>query len=86
MRERLLGGPGVRYGPDVRYALGVISAATAARLRKANDIRNDLDHAYPPQSWHAVHDAANVVLAELDDFLRRFREWAVQSGILPPAG
>ncbi|MGH2970066.1 MAG: hypothetical protein ACRDK0_13530 [Solirubrobacteraceae bacterium] len=67
-------------------SLGVISAATAARLREAKDTRNDLDHAYPPQSWHAVHDAASVVLGELDDYLRRFREWAVQSGILPPAG
>ncbi|MGH2948640.1 MAG: hypothetical protein ACRDPC_20685 [Solirubrobacteraceae bacterium] len=66
--------------------LGVMSAATAARLREAKDTRNDLDHAYPPQSWRALHDAANVVVDELDDHLTRFRGWAVQSGILPRAG
>ena len=64
-------------------ALGVISAATSARLREVKDTRNDLDHAYPPQSWRLVHVAASVVLDELDDYLARFRDWTVQSGILP---
>jgi len=79
--ERTLGRPWERLA-----VLGVISATAAARLREAKDTRNDLDHAYPPQSWRAVHDAANVVVDELDDYLRRFREWAVRSDILPPAG
>jgi hypothetical protein len=66
-------------------ALGVLSAGAAARLREAKDTRNELDHAYPPQSWHAVHDAADVVLGELDGYLTRFRDWAVRRGILPAA-
>ncbi len=78
--ERTQGRPWQRLS-----VLGAISTTTAARLREAKDTRNDLDHAYPPQSWRALHDAANVVLDELDDDLRRFRAWAVQSGVLPPA-
>lgn len=64
--------------------LRVISAAAAARLREIKDTRNDLGHAYPPQSWRAVHDAANMTLRELDGYLSRYGDWATRTGILPP--
>jgi hypothetical protein len=65
--------------------LGVIARSSAERLRAVKDTRDDLSHAYPPESWRALHAAANVVLAELDGYVARLRDWAVDSDIIPPA-
>jgi hypothetical protein len=66
-------------------ALDIISSAAAARLLEAKETRNDLGHAYPPQMWRGLYKAVNIVLGELDGYLMSYRDWAVQTGILPPA-
>lgn len=47
------------------------------------DLRNELDHAYPPAAWHALHEGVVVLLEELDRYVDRFAEWASREGILP---
>lgn len=65
--------------------LGVITQSSAERLHEARDTRNELGHAYPPESWRALHAAVNIVLGELDGFIAHLHDWAVQNRILPPA-
>ena len=65
--------------------LGVITQPSAERLHTAKDTRDELGHAYPPQSWRALHAAVNIVLGELDDYLARLHGWTVEHRILPPA-
>jgi hypothetical protein len=65
--------------------LGVITQPSAERLREAKDTRNGLGHAYPPESWRALHAAVNIVLAELDGYIAHLHAWAVQENVLPPA-
>jgi len=67
-----------------RADLKAISQATAHRLREAKDARNELAHLYPPNSYRVLHDATHIVLSELDDYVTRVSDWAVQNGILPP--
>jgi len=64
--------------------IGVITQASSERLREAKDTRDELAHAYPPQSWSALRDAVDVTLGELDDYVVRLRDWAIQNRILPP--
>lgn len=63
--------------------LGVISAAAAARLQNVKEMRNELAHAYPPTSWHALHRAVETLLAELDRYKVRVADWLEEAGILP---
>lgn len=65
--------------------LGVISRPTSERLREAKDVRDDLAHAYPPQSYAALHDATSVVISELDSFVACVTAWAVRERVLPDA-
>lgn len=71
-------------GPWERLAqLGVIHQTTVNRLREAKDARNDLAHAYPPESYRALLDAARTVLNELDAYTTAVSDWAAEKGILP---
>lgn len=63
--------------------LGVIAQSAADRLREAKDARNDLAHAYPLESYRALYDASNVVLALLDSYVTQVSDWAIRTGILP---
>lgn len=73
-------------GPWQRLAdLEVITRSSADRLREAKDTCDDLAHAYPPESYRALHDATKAVLDELDNYLTRVSAWAIQTGILPPS-
>lgn len=64
---------------------GVISQAVCDRLSEAKATRNDLAHAYPPNNYHAIHDAANIVNQELDGFVTKLSTWAEANGIIPPS-
>lgn len=72
----------LRRIPPVREQL--LSQRSAARLREAMDLRNELGHAYPPAAWHGLHEGVVVLLDELDRYIARFAEWAAGEGILPP--
>jgi uncharacterized protein YutE (UPF0331/DUF86 family) len=59
----------------------VIPRAQAIRLREAKDLRNELDHFYPPTSWRAVHHATKVVVSDLDSYVTRVVDWARGIGL-----
>jgi hypothetical protein len=63
--------------------LEVITQASAERLRTVRDTRDDLGHAYPPQSWQALHVAVEVILDELDGYVAQVYDWALENHILP---
>lgn len=65
-------------------ATGVISASSAAALRESKDTRNELDHFYPPLSWKVVHEAARVVMRELDPYITKLSDWMRDIGIAMP--
>jgi hypothetical protein len=59
----------------------VIPRAQAIRLREAKDLRDELDHFYPPASWRAVHHATGVIVSDLDSYVTRVIEWAGEIGL-----
>jgi hypothetical protein len=63
--------------------LGVITPSSAERLRMARETRNELGHAYPPESWRALYVTVDIVLDELDGYVACLHDWAVQNRILP---
>ncbi|MGH2878841.1 MAG: hypothetical protein ACRDK4_04445 [Solirubrobacteraceae bacterium] len=63
--------------------LDVITSSSAERLSAARDTRNDLGHAYPPESWRALYVTVDIVLGELDDYVALLYDWAVRNHILP---
>lgn len=63
--------------------LGAISRSTATRLQEAMEMRDELEHAYPPAAWHALHDGVLTVLDELDRYVERLVKWAASEGIVP---
>lgn len=63
--------------------LEVIPASAAQRLQDTKEMRNELAHAYPPTSWRALHDAVEILLAELDRYKVKVSEWMVEVGVLP---
>lgn len=62
--------------------LQVISATGANRLENVKDMRNELAHAYPPVSWRALHQAVEILLAELDGYVVKVSDWLDAQGIL----
>jgi hypothetical protein len=62
----------------------VIPKSMAEKLRETKNTRNDLDHFYPPTSWKVVHEATQVVVASLDDYVVRIERWARSVGIYLP--
>lgn len=64
--------------------LGAIPASTAKRLGDAKELRNELDHFYPPASWRAVHAATEVMIADMDDYVTRVVDWACKIGVAVP--
>lgn len=67
-------------------AAGVISDSSAAALRESKDIRNELDHFYPPLNWRVVHQAAGVVMRELDPYVTKLSDWMAEIGVAGPIG
>lgn len=65
-------------------ALGVISKRSATRLQEAMEMRDELEHAYPPAAWRTLHEGVLTLLNELDRFIDRLARWAEREGILPP--
>jgi uncharacterized protein YutE (UPF0331/DUF86 family) len=63
-------------------ALGVISTRSATSLQEAMDMRDDLAHSYPPTNWRSLHEGVNTLLRELDRYIDRVAQWAVDEGIL----
>jgi hypothetical protein len=63
--------------------LDVIPTGAAQRLEDVKEMRNELAHAYPPTSWRALHDAVEILLAELDRYKVRISEWLAETGVLP---
>lgn len=55
--------------------LGVISEAAAQRLADVKDLRNQLAHAYPPANWRSLHQAVEVLRAELDSYTVKVVDW-----------
>jgi uncharacterized protein YutE (UPF0331/DUF86 family) len=66
-------------------AAGVISHVSAARLRKAKELRDILAHAYPPANWTTVHEGVLILVDELDPYVASFKRWVSTEEILPPA-
>lgn len=63
-------------------ALDVITAAAAERLQDVKELRNTLAHAYPPASWHSLHDAVEALLGEIDSYTVKVGDWLASAGIL----
>jgi uncharacterized protein YutE (UPF0331/DUF86 family) len=63
-------------------ALGVISSGMAADLQNLKELRNELAHHYPPESWALLHEAVETLLTHLDHYLDRFEAWGQAEGIL----
>lgn len=61
--------------------LGAISARTAQRLQEVKELRDLLQHAYPPRSWEMLHAAVETLWDELDRFVDRYGAWTSQTGI-----
>lgn len=74
--------PGAAHAVERLAELSVISQATAQRLQDVKDMRNQLAHAYPPASWRSLHQAVEVLLAELDSYKVKVADWLKSSGIL----
>lgn len=55
--------------------LGVISEAAAQRLTDVKDLRNQLAHAYPPANWRSLHQAVQVLRAEMDSYTVKVADW-----------
>jgi uncharacterized protein YutE (UPF0331/DUF86 family) len=55
--------------------LGVISEAVARRLADVKDLRNQLAHAYPPANWRSLHQAVEVLGAEMDSYAVKVADW-----------
>ncbi len=69
--------------PWTRLAeLAVISRGSATRLHEAEELRDDLAHAYPPAGWRALHEGVLILLAELDRYVDRCAAWLTDEGIL----
>jgi uncharacterized protein with HEPN domain len=58
---------------------------SAARLRKAKELRDILAHAYPPANWKTVHEGVLILMDELDPYVASFKRWVSTEEILPPA-
>jgi uncharacterized protein YutE (UPF0331/DUF86 family) len=55
--------------------LGVMTEAAAQRLADVKDLRNQLAHAYPPANWRSLHQAVEVLRAELDSYMVKVADW-----------
>lgn len=60
---------------DQLAELGVISEAAAQHLADVKDLRNQLAHAYPPANWRSLHQAVEVLRAELDSYTVKVADW-----------
>jgi uncharacterized protein YutE (UPF0331/DUF86 family) len=54
---------------------GVISASLCKRLRKAQKVRNLIEHDYDKVTAGQLHDVAEDVRDQSREFLRPFRDW-----------
>jgi uncharacterized protein YutE (UPF0331/DUF86 family) len=74
--RRLGAVPAGAGGPFDRLVdLGVITEAAAQRLTDVKDLRNQLAHAYPPANWRSLHQAVEVLRAELDNYTVKMADW-----------
>lgn len=53
----------------------VISRARCDRLERVHRVRSEIQHEYPDVRSHSVHEAAQLLTAELPGFLADFARW-----------
>ena len=67
---------------DALVALKVVSRERMRRLQRLRELRRLLVHEYATATASQVHEAAQIITADLPDFYRAYGKW-IQAGFAP---
>lgn len=68
---------------DMLATLKVVSRERIGRLQQLRELRRQLVHEYATATAAQVHEAAEIITAELPEFYRAYRKW-IQAGFAAP--